>query len=287
MMDIVSLNTATNPDGTFTVRWKWRQQQARQPSKGGVVRVSFPNNGWTQDRPILAELAAVHRLLEVEKVHGHGRLGNNIRIQTTFGAIRKTLLKGALKENGRGDTDKTHVALFSKFLATKYFEAEIEVLRPEKWRDEEPKLRLDFDLVVTGVPMVTVNSIIGPLVVSRHALNRVVERCICRSDLQAHGKTKNDPKDLPDRKWTSAWRHLEKVLPNAVRGHVVESEHRRVLRKYGKSPTYLWHQDSGLVYVVAHESYGMELVTALDDEYWIAKNIPTQRGQRLIYRVAT
>lgn len=124
-MDTLAVNTISLNDGTFTIRWKWRRQQARQPSKGGVVRVSLPNNGWAQDKPILAELAAIHRLLEVERVHGEGRLGNNIRIQTTFGAIRKALLKGALKENGRGDTDKTHVALFSKFLATKYFEAEI------------------------------------------------------------------------------------------------------------------------------------------------------------------
>lgn len=285
-MDDLSLNTTPNPDGTFTTRWKWRQQHARQPGKGGVVRVSLPNNGWAQDKPILAELAALHPLLEVEQVHGQGRLGNNIRIQTTFGAIRKALLKGALKENGRGDTDKTHVALFSKFLATKYFEAEIEVLRPDKWRDEEPKLRLDFDLVVTGVPTVTVDSIVGPLVVSRHALNRVVGRCICRAELRAQGKTENDLKHLPDRRWTSAWEHLERVLPNTVRGCVVESEHRRVLRKYGKNPVYLWHQDSGLVYVIVRESYGLELVTAIDDEYWVARNIPTQSGQHLKYGVA-
>lgn len=38
-MDELSLNTTPNPDGTFTTRWKWRQQHARQPGKGGVVRV--------------------------------------------------------------------------------------------------------------------------------------------------------------------------------------------------------------------------------------------------------
>jgi len=285
-MDKLSLNTTPNPDGTFTTRWKWRQQDARQPGKGGVVRVSLPNNGWVQDKPILAELAALHHLLEVEQVHGRGRLGNNIRIQTTFGAIRKALLKGALKENGRGDTDKTHVALFSKFLATKYFEAEIEVLRHDKWRDEEPKLRLDRDLVVTGVPTVTVGSIVGPLVVSRHALNRVVGRCICRDELRAQGKTEDDLKHLPDHKWTSAWKHLERVLPNTVRGYVVESEHRRVLRKYGKNPIYLWHQDSGLIYVIVREPYGLELVTVIRDKYWVARNMPRQIGQHLKYGVA-
>ncbi|MGC8855151.1 MAG: hypothetical protein ACP5OY_09630, partial [Halothiobacillaceae bacterium] len=162
----------------------------------------------------------------------------------------------------------------------------IEVLRPDRWGDEEPKLRLDVDLVVTGVPTVTVDSIVGPLVVSRHALNRVVERCICRSELRAQGKTENDLKHLPDRRWTSAWKFLESVLPNTVRGYVTESEHRRVLRKYGKNPIYLWHQDSNLVYVIVREPYGLELVTAIDAKYWVAKNIPIQRGQHLNYEVA-
>jgi hypothetical protein len=284
-MDELSLNTTPNPDGTFTTRWKWRQQFARQPGKGGIVRVSLANNGWTEDQPILAELAAIHWLLEGEQVHGRGRLGTNIRIQTTFGAIRKALLKGALKENGRGDTNKTHVALFSKFLATKYFEASVDVLRHDKWRDEEPKVRLDHDLVVTGVPTVTIDSIVGPLVVSRHALNRVVGRRICRAELRAQRKAEDDLKHLPDRKWTSAWEHLERVLPKAVQGRVVEAEHRRVLRKYGKSPIYLWHQDSGLVYVAVREPYGLELVTAIHDKYWVARNIPKQIGQHLKYGV--
>jgi len=270
MMDELSLNTTYNPDGTFTTHWKWRQELARQPGKGGVVRVSLQNSNWTQDRPILAELAAIHLLLDVEQVHGRRRLGNHIRIQTTFGAIRKALLKGALKENGCGETSKTHVALFSKFLVTKYFETEIGVLRHDKWCDEEPKLRLDFDLVVTKVPTVTVNSIVGPLVVSRHALNRVVGRCICRAELQAQGKSENDLKHLPNHKWSSAWKHLERVLPNTIQGRVTESEHSRALRKYGKSPIYLWHRDSGLVYVIVSESYGLELVTAIYDKYWVA-----------------
>ncbi|MGB9619648.1 MAG: hypothetical protein ACPL7K_04470, partial [Armatimonadota bacterium] len=60
-MDTLSVTTAQNDDGTFMTHLKWRQQQARQPNKGGIVRVSFPNNGWAQDKPILAELAAVAR----------------------------------------------------------------------------------------------------------------------------------------------------------------------------------------------------------------------------------
>ena len=286
-MDTLSINTTPNQDGTFSARWKWRQHGARQPGKGGVICVSFKNNGWTDDKVILAELSAIHHLLEAEKVHGPGRLGNGIKIQTSFGAIRKALLKGALKEDGYGDTDKSHVALFAKFLATKYFEAEIEVLRSDKWRDEEPKQRLDCELVVTGVPIVTLESIVGPLVVSRHAMNRVVGRCICREELRNQGKSENDLKHLPDYKWSSAWKYLEKALPNTVRGKAAESEHRRVLRKYGKRPIYLWHQDSGLIYIVVREPHGLELVTAIPDQYWVAANMPTQAGQRLERRVAT
>jgi hypothetical protein len=279
-MDVLSLNTVEKEADFFSIRWKWRQGEAKQPGKGGTIQLRLARH-FLQDRPILAELAALYHLLETYKIHGERRLGNGLIIQVSFGAIRKAVLKGSLKQSGRGDTDKTHVAAFAKFLATKYFEAEVEVLK--KWQEETPKVQMDFDLVVSQIPLARVASPIGPVVVSRHALNRIVGRCISREELKAQGKNENDLKDLPNCRWSAAWRYLERALVDSELGKVVASEHKRVLRKYGKNPFYLYHRGSNLVHVVVRESYGLELVTAIHGRYWAAKNIPTQVGQKIVY----
>lgn len=279
-MDTLSLNTTPNPEGTFTTRWCWRQESAKQPSKGGTIAVTLSDR-WQCDRQILAELSAIFHLLETLAVHGQNRLGSNLRIEVSFGAIKKALAKGAIKTKDRGDTDKEDVAMFAKFLATKYFEAQIKTARSNKWRDLEPKQRIETALDVSNVPTVYIESQAGPVVVSRHALNRLVGRKMYRDGLVLPDKEGEELLDVPDCKWSAAWVHLCRVLPTAIQGKVSEREHKRVLKVYQKTPLYLWHQDSGMVYVLVREKYGLEVATTMHDKYWIARNIPTQRGQQL------
>lgn len=279
-MDTLSLNTTSNPEGTFTTRWFWQQKSAKQPSKGGAITVTLSDR-WRRDRQILAELSAIFHLLETLAVHGQNRLGSNLRIEVSFGAIKKALAKGAIKTTDRGDTDKATVAMFARFLATKYFEADVKTLRSDKWRDIEPKQYSQDALEANSVPNVCIDSSIGPLMVSRHALNRLVGRKMYKDGRMLPDKEGEELLDVPDHKWSAAWAHLCRILPTAIQGQVSEREHKRVLRKYGKNPIYLWHQDSSMVYVVVREPYGMEIATSIHDKYWIARNIPTQHGQQL------
>ncbi len=283
-MDRLSVTTIANPDGTFTTRWQWRQNDTKQPSRGGTANVSLAPR-WNEDRDILAELAAIHHILCVEQVHGQNRLGTSLEVEVTFGAIRKALLKGAIKTTDKGDTDKHRVALFAKFLATKFFEAKISVIRPDKWRDDESKSTANFMVSVDRVPGVTVESSVGPVVISRHALNRVVGRHIAK-DI---APDEDDLLKVPDEKWSRAWRFLEKVLPAATKVDIPLKERARIIKEYGRGVSALLHRDSQCVFILQQEKYGLEMVTMLkDSEYCrITPKLPTQVGQRLEHRMRT
>jgi hypothetical protein len=279
-MDTLSVSTTEHDDGSFAVRWKWRQAGGRLPSRGGVVRASL-HASFAEDRTILVELGVLHHLLCVEQVHGENRLGNGLLIEVSFGAIRKALLKGALKTTDRGDTDKTHVALFGKFIATKFFEAGIEVVPPVKWKAEEPKVSRDYEIRVETIPSVTLPSVLGDVVVSRHALNQFVRRYVAKDIAPEKGPLTA----VPDKKWTTAWRNLESLVPNAAHAAIPDEQEARIRRKYGPGAAVLHHFDAHHVFVLKMNPHGLEIVTTMHDEYcpFIPKR-PRQMGQRLVYQ---
>ena len=284
MIDKLSVSTEQNQDGSFTTNWQWCQNAApgKQPSKGGIVTLSL-NQKWPADRKILAELAAIHHLLCIEQVHGKGRMGGNIEIEVSFGAIRKALLKGSIKDTDKGETDKHHVALFAKFLATKFFETKISVAQASKQNNLEPKITANHFITVDDVPGVFIDSAIGKVIISRHALNRVVGRVVAKDV----APDEDDLINVPDSKWTNAWRFLEKTLPKATQVEIPRKESARISKKYGAGVVALLHYDAQSVFIIKKTAYGAEMITMLlDNEYnriTPPRGLPRQMGQRLVY----
>uniref|UniRef100_UPI00050C1AAC hypothetical protein n=1 Tax=Vibrio cholerae TaxID=666 RepID=UPI00050C1AAC len=116
---------------------------------------------------IAAELYAIHHLLSVNEVMGSNRSGNGLQIRVSKGAIKKLQKQRS-----------TQHSLYSltRFLLTRYHEAQISVEKRDDWLShsfeeysvDNAKVR-DIDEVI-NVPK------IGPVVVTRHALERFVER---------------------------------------------------------------------------------------------------------------
>lgn len=71
-MDTLSVTTSEKPDGAFLSRWKWRQEGAKQPKAGEIV--VHLDEAYKDDRIIIAELGALHHLLEERQIHGQNRL---------------------------------------------------------------------------------------------------------------------------------------------------------------------------------------------------------------------
>lgn len=279
-MDTLSVSTVADGD-SFKVRYKYVPQGCRLASVAGVVTVSLASRpDWIRDRVILAELAALHHLVYVREIHGTYRLGNGLCIEVSAGAIKKAVAKGALKKEDAGTTTKAHVAHFSTFLATKYFEATVEVVPPGKWQEIEAKRLSDETLCVEEYPAVHIGSVLGNVVVRRHALNRFVERFMAAAEI-ASGRSLVD---IPDYRWTRAWRSLESIVPQSVKVTIPPKEAQRVMYKYGKDVYALHHMGSQNVFVVKDAGRGHELVTVLrGNEYCKLIELPTAAGQRLIY----
>ncbi len=151
-------------DGEFTVYWKTGLR------RGGELKVDLGEQYDKlpeQQKPIAAELYAIHHLLSVKEVMGSNRSGNGLQIRVSKGAIRKLQKQRS-----------TQHSLYSltRFLLTRYQEAQIS---EEKLGD-----RLSHSFVEYSVDNATVREIdevinvpkIGPVVVTRHALERFVER---------------------------------------------------------------------------------------------------------------
>lgn len=280
-MDTLSVSTVPVDADRFEVRYKYAQLGAREPGVAGRVLVSLAQRpDWTQDRAILAELAALHHLLCVREVQGANRLGNRLCVEVSAGAIKKAVAKNSLKREDAGTTAKVHVARFCQFLATKYFQAQVEVVPPLKWKEQAAKRVVDEEITVDDVPDAGVDSVLGRLVVRRHALNRFIERCLAAAEI-AQGKTLME---IPDERWTRAWRALETIVPQASRAAMPPHEAARVRSKYGTGATILHHVGSQCVFVVNQGPKRNELVTVIKgDEYCKLIELPKVAGQKLVY----
>ena len=133
-MSVLAVSTDPVEGGDFITRWKWKTNPNSRPIQGSL-RVSV-NEVHASDRAALAEIHALHYLLEVREIHGENRLGTDMRVCLSSSAVRKALLKGSLKVHGTGKAESAAVGAAATFLATKYFEATYEV---QRWKDEEPK----------------------------------------------------------------------------------------------------------------------------------------------------
>lgn len=256
-MHTLSVTTSGAPDEEqFVVRWAWRASNASMPSKGGTVAVAL-NKRYTEDRDILAELGALHHLLCVQQVHGQNRLGTGLTVEVSRGAIKKAVARGALKTTDSGRTDKTHVARFAHFLATRFFGARVQVGRRPPG---EPATALHVAITLDAPPLARIDSAVGPVVISRHALNRFVERFAAADMIKAGAELV----DVPDQKWTQAWRNLQTFLPKAVPATgMLEREKQRIARKYGPGTIVLFHADSQLIFIIVRETYGLVMATVL------------------------
>lgn len=283
-MDTLSVTTSERPDGAFLTRWKWRQQSAKQPKAGEiVVRL---DESYQEDRAIIAELGSLYHLLEERHIHGENRLGDGIKIEVSFGAIRKALLKGSLKKSDKGDTEKKHVAGCATFLATKYFEADVSVLR--KWKDEEPKSYEYAEIAIgESFPRATIYCALldAPVAITRHAMRRQIARMDRGHPAKPMPVSENDLSNIPDKWWGTAWRWFANVLKegsNLRRVRLLPEWHAKYVRKYGPASQYLWHQDSQAVIVVAKEHGNWYVATVLHDEYAAIERDPVLVGQKTI-----
>jgi hypothetical protein len=282
-MDKLLVRTTEGPDNTFTTQWQWFQQNAKHPVAGEiVVRL---HESFRDDRPIIAELGAIHYLLEERRIHGRNRLGSGITIEVTFGAIRKALLKGALKKTDQGDTEKTHVAGCASFLATKYFEADVNVCR--KWRMEEPKSfeRAEID-IGESFPRAKLHChLLGEdVLITRHAMRRQIARLDKRNPAKPDIHDENDLSHVPDKWWGTAWRWFANIFKegsNLRQVRLLPKWHNKYLQKYGRS-IYLWHPDSGGVIILARDHGNLYVATVIHDEYAAIEKDPVQVGQKVV-----
>jgi len=284
-MDTLSLaTTSEDAQGDFVVRWQFRRHGAKQPYAGEVlVRL---HEAYTKDRPAIAELAATHHLLEEKQIRGTTHTGAGLRLEVSFGSIRKALLKGALKKFERGNTEKGHIAYCASFLATKYFEAEVAVRRG--WNETEPKsfLRTRID-VPRSFPRPAIHChLLGKdIVITRHAMRRQIARINPGHQDKANVVHEDDLSSVPDKWWGTAWRWFSNVFrhgANLRQVRLLPKWEAIYARRYGAGSIYLWHPDTQAVLVISHDRGDLVVATVLKDQYAAVERDPVQAGQRLL-----
>ena len=89
-MSVLAVSTDPVEGGDFITRWKWKTNPNSRPIQGSL-RVSV-NEVHASDRAALAEIHALHYLLEVREIHGENRLGTDMGVCLSSRAVRKALL---------------------------------------------------------------------------------------------------------------------------------------------------------------------------------------------------
>ncbi|MGP3505432.1 hypothetical protein [Paracidovorax citrulli] len=261
-MDTVFTRAIEEEGGVFLVEWRWLPHNAVHPTAGSL---RFAVDACHQaERAALAELRALYHILEQMQVHGpSSRLGNGVRFCVSHRSIPDALSKRALKRTKVGKTDKAAIANAASFLATKYFEAVIEVRRcpevePKKVlpRVDLAPLGAEFDRIAIECPVLG-----EPVSVSRHAIHRYVARID-----QGRGKLdEDDLGDVADARWSAAWRWFVRILPNPnlVRAELLPKVKEKYERTFGKDCYYLHFRDAGVLLPVQRDAKGLIVTTVI------------------------
>lgn len=155
--------------GCVAVRWRVGARLADgriQAGKQGVVNVDLKLD--VDDKPIIAELCALHHLLVEREILGEGRAGNGLIIIVSAGAIKK------LKQE---KTAKKHLVPFGRFLMTRFREADLLVSPDASWIEPVANPARTFEMEVTEPPMEVVSFHgIGPVYVTQHVIKRFAQR---------------------------------------------------------------------------------------------------------------
>ena len=151
-------------DGEFTVYWKTGLR------RGGELKVDLGEQYDKlpeQQKPIAAELYAIHHLLSVKEVMGSNRSGHGLQIRVSKGAIKKLQKQRS-----------TQHSLYSltRFLLTRYQDAQISVEKQDDWLSHSFEEYSVDNATVRDIDEVINVPNIGPVVVTHHALDRFVER---------------------------------------------------------------------------------------------------------------
>lgn len=195
---------ATHLEGKiFKVQWRTKTN-IYNTGRGGIFKVFVPHE---DEARALAELRAIHYLLEDREIVGQGSMGKNIVIEQSFGSIKKALTKSTLKKAGVGKTEKAIIAMNTEFLATKYFSASLMVRQKDINTGEfDYKSFEESDEVLPWCDL-RANLYLTPLgenvAITRHAMIRKIGRI----DLNPQGMLSlNDlPDDLEDSAFPETW----------------------------------------------------------------------------------
>jgi hypothetical protein len=219
-------------DGEFTVYWKTGLR------RGGELKVDLGEQYDKlpeQQKPIAAELYAIHHLLSVKEVMGSNRSGNGLQIRVSKGAIKKLQKQRS-----------TQHLLYSltRFLLTRYQEAKISVEKRDDW--------LSYSFEEYSVDNVTVREIdevinvpnIGPVLVTRHALERFVERL---SD------------GVPKHPWKALCSKL--LCSGLTKTQLPENVAIQKAKKYAQQANFWQHVGSRMYFVVVPSGLVKTLVT--------------------------
>jgi hypothetical protein len=233
------------------------------------------------DREILAELSAIHYLLEKRRLGADNSIGH-LKVRFSCGAIKKALAKGALKKGDIGKTDKASVASWADFLATKYFEAQFEI---SKWVEPELEQGEQYELTVYQKPTVPIFAKIleGDLLITRHSMYRLIGRI-----LSPHSRDcEDDISDVPDARWTVAWKRLEKIFTSdshLKRAEIVDAAWKHIVAKYKCEPIFLSDSANKAVFVVKMDRGLYTLLTVLRDDIYNTslKRPPVLFGDKLV-----
>lgn len=222
-------------DGEFTVYWKTGLR------RGGELKVNLGEQYDKlpeQQKPIAAELYAIHYLLSMKEVMGSNRSGNGLQIRVSKGAIKKLQKQRS-----------TQHSLYSltRFLLTRYQEAQISVEKRDDWLSYSFEEYSVDNLTVRDIDEVINVPSIGPVVVTRHALERFVERF---SD------------GMPMHPWKAL---CSKLLCSALtKAQLPESVTIQKEKKYAKEAEFWQHAGSKMHFVMVPGDSMKTLVTVHD-----------------------
>lgn len=272
MKTTVTVIAEAEQQGIIPVRYQVEQKLSKMHTDihYGVVRVQLSEQ-FSEDRAALSELAACNHLMHDTPFCEDGISGMSLSLNVSRGAIKKALNKGKLKADGKGSTTKQHVADFAHFLATRFFGAEVGVVRSFVTPEESETTyvsSLDFDIECDVAPDAKLFclAIDDRLVISRHVMSRAVERVTAKNVFAA--VTENE--DLPDACWGQAWGFLRNFLCDKgtveltnIPADVAEFN----LKRHGVASRVLYQPKRGLVaIVVPGRNGGLAIATVYQEK---------------------